>query len=429
MATTIPSAIRESVVSDPGLERPPRARERTFVWRILTALASLRLTVVLFVLAFILVFCGTLAQVDAAIWTVVKHYFRSASVWIPLQIFFPRSLQVPGGFPFPGGWLIGGCLLANLLAAHVVRFKLTWKRSGILLIHAGVIVMILSELVTGLFAVEGIITIVKGSSSSFLEAHDVQELAIIDPSDGERDHVVVIPASRLEEGATIQHELLPFEVDVVYYMINSAMPRAAAPGSPNPATAGDGRALIAAPRPPVTGMNREQSTNFPAVYVALKKKASGETLGTYLVSSWWSDYLQMYGQDRPQQVTYQDKTYNMYLRPKRIYKPYSMFLNEFHHTRYSGTDVDKSFASDVRLVDPSRHEDREIEISMNQPLRYGGETFYQAGFLPGDLGTKLQVVRNPGWLMPYVSCVMVAAGMIFHFGLHLTTFLRRRFAR
>src|SRR5690348_14404843 len=92
-------------------------------------LASLRLTVVLFSLALILVFCGTLAQVDMGIWTAVNQYFRSAYVWIPFQIFVhfghvffgvSQSAQLPGSFPFPGGWLIGGLLLANLLAAHTV---------------------------------------------------------------------------------------------------------------------------------------------------------------------------------------------------------------------------------------------------------------------------------------------------------------------
>jgi hypothetical protein len=38
------------------------------------------------------------------------------------------------------------------------------------------------------------------------------------------------------------------------------------------------------------------------------------------------------------------------------------------------------------------------------------------------------VVRNPGWLMPYVSCVLVTLGMLIHFGLHLATYLSRRAA-
>jgi hypothetical protein len=63
---------------------------------------------------------------------------------------------------------------------------------------------------------------------------------------------------------------------------------------------------------------------------------------------------------------------------------------------------------------------------MNHPLRHAGETFYQSSFLEGDTGTVLQVVKNPGWLMPYISCAMVSIGMLVHFGMHLNGFLRRR---
>src|ERR1700686_4532101 len=62
---------------------------------------------------------------------------------------------------------------------------------------------------------------------------------------------------------------------------------------------------------------------------------------------------------------------------------------------------------------------------MNNPLHYGGQTFYQSGFLPEDRGTILQVVENPGSLMPYIACVMVALGMLVHFSMHLATFLGR----
>ena len=53
---------------------------------------------------------------------------------------------------------------------------------------------------------------------------------------------------------------------------------------------------------------------------------------------------------------------------------------------------------------------------MNKPLRYNGETFYQAGFGEDNDQrerkiTILQVVHNPSWLTPYFSCVLVALGI------------------
>ena len=64
---------------------------------------------------------------------------------------------------------------------------------------------------------------------------------------------------------------------------------------------------------------------------------------------------------------------------------------------------------------------------MNEPLRYRGETFYQADFdKKTETQTILQVVRNPGWLLPYISCFLVTLGMMTHFGITLVNFLRRR---
>ncbi len=97
--------------------------------RLLMPLASLRLTVVLFAMAIFLIFAGTLAQVDKDIWEVVDQYFRTFFAWISFQVFFPQAFfsgappKVPGGFYFPGGWLIGGAMGINLLAAHALRFK------------------------------------------------------------------------------------------------------------------------------------------------------------------------------------------------------------------------------------------------------------------------------------------------------------------
>jgi hypothetical protein len=426
--TVVPSAGNQPII--PPVSGAASASKRAGAGRwsikdVLKVMASLRLTVVLFALALVLVFAGTLAQIDAGIWSVVNQYFRSLYVWIPLQIFFPRTSHVPGGFPFPGGWLIGGLLLVNLLAAHAVRFKISWKRSGILLIHAGLIVMMVSELVTGLFAIEGRMTIVVNGASNYLEHSDAVELAVIDASDPKIDDVVVVPGKILRKGGLIQHDALPFNIEVVRYMVNSAVPTAVQPGTDNPATAGIGLEEMVEERPPVSGADPDQKVDVASAYLTFTEKDSGRSLGTYLISLWYSGISDVLP-ERPQQVSVHGKTYDVLLRLKRTYKPYTIHLKEFRHDLYLGTNTPKNFSSLVRLVDPTENEDREVLIYMNQPMRYAGETFYQTGFLPGDRGTILQVVRNPGWLMPYVSCTMVSMGMMVHFGMHLVGFLRRR---
>ena len=63
---------------------------------------------------------------------------------------------------------------------------------------------------------------------------------------------------------------------------------------------------------------------------------------------------------------------------------------------------------------------------MNQPMRYDGKAFYQASFGKGDTLSILQVVENPGWLLPYISCVLVALGLIVHFTVSLRKSSRKR---
>src|SRR5438874_2820524 len=143
----------------------------------LKAVASLQLTVVLFVFAIGLVFFGTVAQIDFGIWTVVDKYFWSWCVWVPFdlfnkfgQVFFDFPKNAPpwkGSFPFPGGKLLGGALLLNVLAAHMVRFRLSWKRSGILILHSGLILLFVGEFITREFAIEQQMTINQGESVNY----------------------------------------------------------------------------------------------------------------------------------------------------------------------------------------------------------------------------------------------------------------------
>src|SRR5208282_5954843 len=108
------------------------------------------------------------------------------------------------------------------------------------------------------------------------------------------------------------------------------------------------------------------------------------------------------------------------------YKPYFISLLAFNHDIYPGTDIPRNFSSKVHLHDPSTGEDRDVLIYMNNPLRYRGETYFQASFEPGDRGTILQVVRNPASLAPYIACSLVALGLLVQFLTHLVKFARKR---
>ncbi len=388
------------------------------VKRALKVVASLKLTVALFAMAMFLILAGTLAQVHEGIWTVVDRYFRSGLVRVEFQLFVPREVaRVPGAILFPGGFAIAGALLVNLLAAHAVRFKFSTKRIGIIVTHLGIILLLVGEFVTGLAATEGNMAINEGDSSNYIEDIRSAELAVIDPSDAADDLVVVVPAGKLAQpDATIVHGLLPFRIRVDQWMPNSQVlgPKQAPAGILAKADSGAGKSVAAVAAPRATGVDGA-NTDVPSAYITLFR--GEQRLGAYLVSVYLED---------PQAVDVGGKIYGIQLRFKRTYKPYTLHLLDFKHDKFVGTETARNFSSKVRLVDPARQVDREVLIYMNHPLRYAGETFYQASFKEDDSGTVLQVVRNPGWLLPYISCAMVGGGMLLHFVMRMAPVVRRR---
>jgi hypothetical protein len=400
--------------------QPKPVRRRGPVMQAVLALASLKLTVVLMALSIGLVYVGTLAQIDDGIWTVVEKYFRSAFVWVPLQLFFPRDWGVRGVLPYPGGWLIGGVMLVNMTLAYFVRYNhFTWKRTGVYVLHGGLVVMMASEVVTGLCAVEGQMAIKEGESSNVVTQNRYYELAITSPAEDNPTkylNEVVIPASMLQKpGAVVSDPALPFGVNVEEFMKNSSEPRELREGEKPRATAGIGLIGTVEPRAATSGTAKQQTADMPSAYLIFTK--NGEPIGTYLMSL----HLD------PQTVKVGAKTYKVALRFKQTYQPFSLHLIKFRFDRWEGTQMARNYSSEVNVIDPQRGDRNNVIIRMNDPLRHGGETFYQADFDHAtEQATYLQVVRNPGWLLPYIACVLVALGMIIHFGMHLSTFLARR---
>jgi hypothetical protein len=422
-APPIPPPAPSPAVAEPPTQKKPARRRgpvMQVIMRAILAMASLKLTVVLMALAIGLVFVGTLAQVDDGIWTVVEKYFRSAFVLVPLQLFFPRDWHVPGAIPYPGGWLIGGVMLLNMTLAYFVRYNhFTWKRTGVYVLHLGLVVMMASEVITGLYAAEGQMAIDEGDSSNVVVQTRYYELAVTSPSEDNPTKYldeVVIPASLLRKaGATAHDDALPFDVEVIQYMKNSELRKLGA-GEKSAATDGAGRNYVAEERAEVSGTSKKQSSDMPSAYLTFKTK-DGQTIGKYLMS------LHL----NPQPVKVGDKTYKVGLRFKQTYRPYSVELVHFSYDRWEGTQMARNFSSEVNVHDPERGDLKGVTIKMNDPLRYGGETFYQQSFdEKTEQTTVLQVVKNPGWTLPYIACVLVALGMMIHFGMHLTTFLARR---
>ncbi len=307
-----------------------------------------------------------------------------------------------------------------------------------MLIHSGLILLLGGQFVTELFQVESQMRIEVGDSKNYSESGRQNELAVIDVTDPDKDRVVAIPESLLAAGGEIRTPALPFALRVEKYFGNSA-PAGPMTGEPEKikSSQGMGSRLSFSPQPVTRTMD---NVNLPAALVQVVSDKG--PIGDWVVSSWFTRFPAFEGLQNdiagllpglkvaaPQTFQYNGRSYQMALRPVRYYKPYSIKLLAFHHDLYPGTDIPKNYSSKIHLANPSTGEDRDILIYMNNPLRYGGETFYQASFESGDRGTILQVVRNPAALAPYIACSLVALGLIVQFLSHLSGFARRQAQR
>lgn len=376
--------------------------------RIIKTLGSLRLTIVLLAFALVLVFVGTISQVKLGIHAAQVRYFQSFIVFWDVG----ESVRLP---VLPGGYLVGLALVVNIACAYALRIGFRLNRIGLLLTHGGLLMLLLGQLATDMLQVESTMRLKEEERGNYSQSGRRFELAIIDTTDADQDEVTVIPDRLLRANEKFEIEGLPFSVKVHSYWRNSrhvndgAATTAAAPK----ATQGQGTRFRFDSAPPTTRTDRR---DIPTAYVELE--AGGESLGVWCATGWL---------DAPDTFTHQDRKYAMTLRPTRHYKPYYLKLIDFSHDRYLGTSIPKNFSSLVRIQNSETGEDREVLIYMNHPLRYGGETYYQSGYDENDpTVTILQVVRNPGWLTPYLSCTIISIGLLWQFLGHLGRSFRKK---
>src|SRR6202008_4597905 len=178
-------------------------------------LTSLKLTVFCLGCAMILVFLGTLDQVNIGVYEAENRYFKSFFLYFTLP---GTTLKIPW---FPSGYLVGGVLLMNLIAAHLARFKFSLKKAGILVLHSGVILLLLGQLFTSLFQVESQMRLDQGETKNYSVSYYHDELALIDTSAPDFDQVISIPDSQLYKGHKIDLPVDSLEVGIDEYFVNA----------------------------------------------------------------------------------------------------------------------------------------------------------------------------------------------------------------
>ncbi|MBX3422890.1 MAG: cytochrome c biogenesis protein CcsA [Pirellulaceae bacterium] len=325
-------------------------------------------------------------------------------------------------------------LLQATIASYVVLAGLNLlfgKRGGNMLIHVGVALLMVGQFVFGDRQVEQRMTLIEGEQTNMAYRMEETEIAFIDTSNPEEDRVQAIPYAlirrALRRDGVIDDPQLPCIVRIDRWMANSNL-KPIKPGSANLATVGLGLEYEAVETQ--TSGGASSSVNLVSAYVTLLDRQSRQPIGSVLLTQYRNDAQQIFngGVDEHERLSIGGVPFELSLRFRRDYKDYYVHLKDVVRENYSGSETARDYSSLIHIKNPRTGEEITEKTWMNNPIRFGGETFYQSEYNPqmfrdGRMGegTGLQVVRNAGWMIPYVCCMMVMIGMLHHFS---GTFLR-----
>ena len=329
-------------------------------------------------------------------------------------------------------WQLSKGLIAGLVL--MVGCQLLFaKQGGNVLLHLGVGLLMVGQFAFGDRQTELRLNLVEETATNAFVDLNQTELQFIATDDDGMD-IIAVPEQRLTDaeanGQTIDEAALPVRVRVRRYYPNSRLVDLK-PGAQNPATTGIGTE-VAADEADTSG-GASSAINSPAAYVELLDKETGRSLSTHLVTLAINDrQLLAAGSgaaDIMDEVTVDGETYQLGLRLHREVKPYWVYLKDVQQINYSGTTTPRDYSSYLRIIETDTGDEFNERVWMNNPMRYRGETFYQSNYtdLPsGKQLTGIQVVRNSGWLIPYIACSISGLGMLVHFWGTLSRFVGRR---
>lgn len=360
-------------------------------------LLSLRVVVVCLLLLMVLVFWGTVYQVEHGLWAAQQRYFAS---WVVL---------IGGFIPFPGAQLVLAVLFVSLTLAMMYRFALGWRQLGIVCVHLGLMLMLAGGWVTQRYGQESFLSLAEGEGSNLASSYRDWELSIwTDP--GNVRTVTAFDAEALRPGTEFAVESLELRGTVLAYDPNCRVdPGGATDPRRHVHNAGGLQRLMSMPR------NKDPQSDVPGLRISVRR-GGGDPYEVLLYG----------GDDRPTVIGKEDQSIAFSLRRKRYPLPVFVELDDFQKAFHPNTETPKRFASAITVH--AGEVVREVLVEMNEPFRFGGYTFYQASY--GDLGggrelSTFAVTKNLGRLVPYIATGMTVFGLVLHFCLELVIRGRR----
>lgn len=450
---------------------------RTNVRRVIRALASLKLAVVVIVLIGIVTAWGTIVEAQFDAHHAKKMVYDSIWMWVPMIL-----------------------LVVSLTAVMVDRWPWQKRHTGFVLAHIGIIILLLGSLITQRFGIDGSISFGIGEKQKNIIVGET-DLAVYSSFDGaqyaklfdqevdflkrpasQRPITIPIPEGEIKvveslpyaireqkfvsaekdtkSGAAIRFQMQNANVNITEWMLQPSK------DGVETKDLGPAQVLIVSQFPrdfsgrnailfkPVdderlefnvhTASRKEIQRGFVKAGEAIKTGWMGLELRMLKYLPRAKEEITYRGLDKPTQLTqaaikvayrapgktetsYQWMGLNSLLKlfsdgqvyvvsyaNRRIPLGFELALKDFRIGRYQGTLRAASYESVVTLPGSTDH-----LISMNEPLKHAGFTFYQASFESDPSGrpvaSVLSVNRDPGRALKYFGSLLIVLGAIHLF--------------
>jgi hypothetical protein len=371
--------------------------------------SSFGLAVGLLVVLLALTFLGTMEQKHASIYDVQRKYFESAVVvhWLG-----------PVPLPLPGAIVVLALLFVNLVVGGIVRIRKRSTTAGVIVAHVGILILLGGGFVEHLFSTKGNLVLYEGEVGDEYQSYFDWDVVVVEHlgDGGVREHV--LPYERFgnlspEQSARFTSEALPFDVRLSGFQRNCDV-------APAPRGTGvDGFVLVAhEPHP------SQAERNVPGLVVAATEKGPGGRTHRSL----------LFGLQRfPWRIRAGDpeRTFDFDLRRRRWPIPFALKLEDVVAKFHPGTRDPSEYSSYVTKFEEGSA--RKLHITMNQPLRHRGYTFFQSEYKgrepleSGELLPELSgfsVVQNPADHVPIAAWVVIAVGLLWHMSLKFWRYIQ-----
>lgn len=414
--------------------------------RAFDVISGLGLATILLLILMALTWLATLEQIHHGLHATLEKYFNPKHFWVfPDAAVFFKHLEGSDKVlpPLPGGYWVCALLVLNLTLGGLIRLRKNPRTIGVMFAHFGILFMVVAGGVAQLRTERGIMMLSEKegtglpTTADFAQSLTDTAVEVLEVKDGKTSgqvHVIkdkyyvdLEPAET--EGGEQKSRLislpgLPFDLELSRY-IQSAVPKFAASHAPaNGEPVVDGWYLFSEKPDKMT------ERDMPGIQARVVNR-DGSKGEPFLLQVSDPNALQARA---PFTVHADGRTFAVRMEKEIFYVPFKVRLVDARSEYFPNTTKPKYFESDVVRIEDGR--ESKVFIEMNEPMRYGGLTFYQhtmSNAQPRDGGeatvSGFEVVRNPSDQWPKYSILVAGCGLLLHFVMKLWTFLSRGMAR